>query len=147
LIGKVYYSQLVYISLILSVGFSLNSAVFTYGIKIYDGGCGMQVFLFSAVFSLIAWVVGMRMKNLAISKQESTYQSQTLGLVGMLLVVYGWGSWNMAGAIFTQKNTIVTVGELQTAALQNTVFGMASAVLGSMLLMTPHSKANIGHYI
>lgn len=147
LVGRVYYSQLVYISLIMSVGFSLNSAVFNYGIKIFDGGAGMQVFLFSAVFVLVAWASGMRMKNLVISKQDFTYHSQTLALVGLLLIVYAWPSFNMAGAILTSNNTLVSLATLQSAAFSNTIFGMSAGILCSLLLMTPHTKSHIHHYV
>jgi hypothetical protein len=34
-----------------------------YGLKIFDGGGGMSVFLFSGVVSLVIWVIAIRGKD------------------------------------------------------------------------------------
>jgi hypothetical protein len=61
-IGRLYHNQLMYVCLIMNVLFTLNSAILNYGLRIFDGGCGMQVFLLSGVYCLIAWVVASRIK-------------------------------------------------------------------------------------
>lgn len=146
-LGKIHHSQLVYLSLLLSIGFSLNASIFAYGLKIYDSGAGMQVFLFSSVFFIVAWVCAMLRKKLEVTKQVFWYHGQSIGVVGVLLVVYSWGSWNMAGAVFTAKNSVEGLTQLQTSAFMNTIFGMASSIVFSMLLMTPHYKAPITYNI
>lgn len=147
LIGKVFYSQLVYICLVLSVGFSLNSGILNYGIKIFDGGAGMQVFLFSAVFFMVAWIIETRLKKLEVTHQKHWYHGQSIALIGLLLIIYSWPSVNMAGAVLTSKNTLTTIAQLQTSAFSNTIFGMTGGILSSMLMMGPQNKTPITTYI
>lgn len=142
-----YYSQLLYICLISTVGFSLNSAIINYGLKTFDGGCGMKVFLFSAATGLMAWIIGLRLKNLSITKQNRGYHTQTLGLLGILLIVYGWPFFNMGGSLLTQPNTLLTAAAVQSSAFINTLLALSGAILSSMLLYTPHTRAQAATYI
>lgn len=107
----------------------------------------MQVFLFSAVFFMVAWICGMRFKKLQVTQKNYWYHTETLGLIGLLLIVYSWPNFNVAGAVITSKNTLAGLGSLQSSAFTNTIFGMAASILCSMLLMTPHEKSSINNYI
>jgi hypothetical protein len=51
-------------SLIQTIGFSLNSAIINYGLAIFDGGAGMQVFLFSSAFTFALWLIAFRLSNI-----------------------------------------------------------------------------------
>lgn len=147
LIGKMFYTQLLYICLISVVGFSLNSAIINYGLDVYDGGCGLQVFVFSAAVCLTAWIFGIRLKDLSITKQNRGYHTQTFGLIGLLLVIYGWPFFNMGGSLITQPNTLLTATVVQSSAFINTLLALTGAILCSMLLYTPHTKAEITTFI
>ena len=48
---------------IISFLWTFNHAVFRYGLKIFDGGCGLDVFLFSGVVTLVLWVIAVRTKH------------------------------------------------------------------------------------
>lgn len=147
LIGKLFYTQLMFICLIANVGFTLNSAVFNYALKIFDGGCAMQVFLLAGTSCIIAWLVASKIKAQETGIKTYGYNTESMGLIGLLLVVYGWPSFNMAGAVLTQPNTLLTLSSLQSSAFFNTVFGMSCCVVFSMMLEAPHSKVSLRHYI
>ena len=74
----------------MSIGFSLNSAIITYGLKAFDGGGGLQIFFLSGLFSYSLWIIGFRFKEIPISKPIYTYNGLTFSLIGLLLVLYGW---------------------------------------------------------
>lgn len=46
----------------MTIGYSFSSALITYGLDTYDGGCGISVFLFSGVCSLMIWLLSIRGK-------------------------------------------------------------------------------------
>lgn len=47
---------------IFTLGYTFNSAVIDYGIKAFDGGGGLQIFLYSGVVSAIIWAFIVRGK-------------------------------------------------------------------------------------
>ncbi len=46
----------------MAIGYSLCSAILVYGLNVYDGGGGLQIFLFSGVCSLMIWIISLRGK-------------------------------------------------------------------------------------
>ena len=48
--------------MIVSFGFSMNSAILRYGLDIYDGGGASQVFAFSGAVSIVIWAMCVRAK-------------------------------------------------------------------------------------
>jgi hypothetical protein len=147
LMGKLYYNQLMFICLIMGVGFTLNSAILNYALKIFDGGCAMQVFLLAGASCLIAWLVVTKIKAHEMGVKTYGYNTESMGLVGLLLVVYGWPSFNMAGAVITQANTLLTLSVVQSSAFFNTLYGMTGCIIFSLMLATPHSKVSIRHFL
>lgn len=61
-LGKISWNQILIVSLTNSIGFSLNSAVITYGLKAFDGGGGMQIFFLSGIYGYCIWIFGIRFK-------------------------------------------------------------------------------------
>jgi hypothetical protein len=47
---------------IMGIGYSLNEAIIIYGLKTFDGGGGMMVFLYSGICSFMIWVLCIRGK-------------------------------------------------------------------------------------
>lgn len=45
---------------LINLGWSLNYAILRYGLKIFDGGLGVSVFLFSGACTIAIWVVSVR---------------------------------------------------------------------------------------
>lgn len=45
------------------IGFALNSSIINYGLKVFDGGAGLEVFLFSSVYSLGLWFIAFKLTN------------------------------------------------------------------------------------
>lgn len=147
LIGKLYHTQIMFICLIANVGSTLNTAIFQHALKIFDGGCGMQVFLLSGTSFMIAWLLATKLKAQELRPKTYGYNTETMGLIGLLLVIYSWPSFNMAGAVFTQSNTLLTIQVIQSSAFFNTIFGLTGAILFSLMLATPHSKTNLRNYV
>jgi hypothetical protein len=42
---------------------TFNHAILRYGLKIFDGGCGMDGFLFSGVVTLTLWAFAVRARH------------------------------------------------------------------------------------
>ena len=57
-----YWQVYLLIAPIMTIGYSLNSAIITYGLKTYDGGGGYTIFLYSGICSLMIWVMCIRGK-------------------------------------------------------------------------------------
>jgi len=55
-----YWQFYVFLVPIINLGWSLNYAILRYGITIFDGGLGLNVFLFSGVLTIVIWVVSIR---------------------------------------------------------------------------------------
>ena len=47
---------------IMTVGYALSSAIVVYGLRTFDGGGGVTIFLYSGVCSLIIWALSVRGK-------------------------------------------------------------------------------------
>lgn len=48
---------------VINILWSLNYAILRYGLKMFDGGCGMTVFLFAGVVSILIWIISVRQKH------------------------------------------------------------------------------------
>jgi hypothetical protein len=46
----------------MTVGYALGSSVLIYGLKVFDGGGGLQIFLYSGAVSSIIWIICLRGK-------------------------------------------------------------------------------------
>jgi len=57
-----YWQIYLLIAPIMTIGYSLNSAILTYGLKVFDGGGGLCIFLYSGVCSLMIWALSIRGK-------------------------------------------------------------------------------------
>jgi len=47
---------------IMAIGYCLNSAIIIYGLKTFDGGGGLSIFLYSGLCSLMIWILCIRGK-------------------------------------------------------------------------------------
>lgn len=91
---------------VMVIGYALNSAVLLLGLKIFDGGVGMQAFLYSAVISFMIWVISVRGKvTVSLHKKAEHYTGHTLSLVGMMVCLVTWPHFNASGALVTASNT------------------------------------------
>jgi len=66
-----YWQVFAIISIIMTIGYSLSSAVIVYGLDTYDGGCGVSVFLFSGMCSLMIWFLSIRGKITVLEQKRS----------------------------------------------------------------------------
>lgn len=57
-----YWQVYLLIAPIMTIGFSLNSAIVIYGLKTFDGGGGCLIFLYSGICSLMIWAFCVRGK-------------------------------------------------------------------------------------
>ena len=55
-----YWEVYLLITSISTIGYALNSAILMHGINIYDGGGGLQIFLYSGIVSLLIWFIVVR---------------------------------------------------------------------------------------
>ena len=132
------------ISLIQSVGFSLNSAVITYGLKAFDGGGGMQIFFLSGIYSYAMWFIGFKFKEIALPKQTYTYPGITFSIIGLLLILYGWPSFNAGGSLLSQSIASADAqSTMSHCAYVNTILTLSAAVLSAFLYHTPNDKMKL----
>ena len=55
----------------MTIGYGLASAIILYGLKAYDGGGGITVFLYSGVCSIIIWLLCIRGKISILEHKKS----------------------------------------------------------------------------
>jgi hypothetical protein len=123
---------------LLTIGASLCGAILIHGLKVFDGGSGLLVFLYSGVCSLIIWAILVRGKeNLDRVTARESYHGQVLGIWGVVLAFINWPKFNAAGAAVSLINvdsTAIVVGDLQNSALANTLFSLSAGLLLAFLL-------------
>jgi len=90
---------------IMTIGYCLNSSIIIYGLKAFDGGGGLSIFLYSGVCSLMIWIMCIRGKmdhdRLRI---KQSYINKTLGFIGVVISYINWPKFNAIGAIMTYLN-------------------------------------------
>lgn len=119
---------------IMTIGYSLNSAIITYGLKTFDGGGGYTIFLYSGVCSLMIWAICINGKiDKNRYKIKESYINHLLGFIGVVITFINWPKFNMAGATVSAINTVATASNLQNSALPNTFLGLSASVLISIL--------------
>lgn len=57
-----YWQIYLLVAPIMTVGFSLNDSILIYGLKAFDGGGGLTIFLYSGVCSLMIWILSVKGK-------------------------------------------------------------------------------------
>ena len=57
-----YWQVYLLIAPIMTIGFSLNSSILIYGLKVFDGGGGLTIFLYSGMCSLMIWILSIKGK-------------------------------------------------------------------------------------
>jgi hypothetical protein len=57
-----YWQVYLLIAPIMTIGYSLCSAIIIYGLKTFDGGGGVGIFLYSGMCSLMIWALSIRGK-------------------------------------------------------------------------------------
>lgn len=94
---------------IMTIGSSLCSALLIRGLKIFDGGGGLLVFLYSGICSIIIWALLIK-DNIDSNKLiiKKSYVNQTLGLIGVILAFINWPKFNAAGALVSYFNVNTT---------------------------------------
>jgi hypothetical protein len=114
-----YWQIYLLIAPIMSIGYCLNSAILIYGLKTFDGGGGLIIFLYSGICSLMIWILCIRGKidNEKYHLKQS-YINKTLGFIGVVISFINWPKFNMAGAVISyinvNKTTTTTVTVLPT---------------------------------
>jgi hypothetical protein len=132
-------------ALTMSFGFSLTQDIIVYGLKTYDGGGGMTVFLYSGVCSLMVWALCLRGKvHPSKYKIKESYVNQTFSFIGVVVAFINWPKFNMGGAVATTflnvDTTTIAAAYLQNSALANTLLALATAILTSILFASKDSK-------
>lgn len=130
---------------IMGIGYSLIEAIIIYGLKTFDGGGGMTVFLYSGVCSLMVWALCIRGKvNPNRYKIKESYINHTLGFIGVMIAFVNWPKFNMGGALATSYNlvdtTTMSLAYLQNSALANTFLGLSAGILASILFASKDTK-------
>lgn len=142
-LGKISWNQLLFISLIQSIGFSLNSAVIIYGLKAFDGGGGIQIFFLSGLYSYSMWLLGFRPKEISL-KPTYTHHSLVFSIIGLVLIIYGWPYFNAGGALLSQSISVSeTLAQMTSCAIINTRLTLSAAVLGGFLYHTSSDKIKL----
>lgn len=143
-IGLFNYWQVYFlIGPIAAFGYAFCSSTIVYGLNTFDGGAGMQVFLYSGVVSLLIWVVCIRGK-LPIAKYQiqESYLNYTLSFVGLVIAMASWPAFNMAGALVSANNIDTTnnsSSNLQNSAIGNTIIALSTALICGTLLASKDS--------
>ena len=140
-----YWQVYFLIAPIMTIGYSFNSAVIVYGLDCFDGGGGLMVFMYSGVCSLMIWLVSIRGKiDQNRYKIRESYINHVLGYVGVAVAFICWPKFNMGGAtvsfINVNTNTITSSSFLQNSALGNTISGLTTAIVLSVLFASKDSK-------
>jgi len=95
-----YWQAYLILAPILTIGNSLSGAILLRGLKIFDGGSGMLVFLYSGVSSVIIWAILIRDKpHLEKVTIKRSYINQVLGIIGLIVGFINWPKFNVAGAL------------------------------------------------
>ena len=104
-----YWQIFLLIAPLLTIGYTLNSAILIYGLKIFDGGAGLQAFFFSGVASLLIWVISIRGKTtVSLHKKAEYYTGYTLAIIGLLVCFVTWPQLNSSGGLISVSNSILT---------------------------------------
>jgi ammonia channel protein AmtB len=74
-----------------------------------------------------------------MSRPIFTYPGLTMGIIGLLLVLYGWPTFNSGGALISQ--TLSTNSNAQSimsqCAFSNTILTLSASVISAFLYHTP----------
>jgi hypothetical protein len=128
-----YWQVYLIIAPILSIGSSLCGSILIRGLKVFDGGGGLLVFLYSGICSLVIWAMFIRGKfPIAAFVNKKSYINHTLGLIGLILLFINWPKFNSAGAFLSYLNvntSTISIDYLQNSALANTFLALSVSVL------------------
>lgn len=139
-----YWQVYLLIAPIMTIGYSLCSAIIVYGLKTFDGGGGVSIFLYSGVCSLMIWALSIRGKidsHRYVIKES--YVNQMVGFIGVIIAFINWPSFNMAGATITSLNSLNTTANvisLRSSAYPNTFIGLSGGILLSILFASKETK-------
>lgn len=105
----------------------------------------MTVFLYSGVCSLMIWLICIRGQiNPNRYRIKQSYVNYVLGFIGVAVALFNWPKFNMAGSIATTidnvNTTDVSEAQLQNSALSNTILGLTTALLTSILFASKDTK-------
>jgi ammonia channel protein AmtB len=128
-----YWQVYLIMSPIITFGSALTGAILIRGLKIFDGGGGLLVFLYSGVTSLVIW--GMLIKDNippSVLTPRKSYLNHTLGLVGVTLLFINWPKYNAAGSLVSYINVdtaSITTDILMNSAIVNTFLALSISTL------------------
>lgn len=136
-----YWQIYLIIAPIMTIGYSLNSAIIIYGLKTFDGGGAFRVFLYSGIFSLMIWALCIRGKiDHDRYRIKESYVNKMLGFIGVAVSFFNWPVFNMAGANLTALVSASTTTSLQNSSRSNTYLGLSAAILVSVLFASKETK-------
>jgi ammonia channel protein AmtB len=126
----------------MTIGYSLISAILIYGLKVYDGGGGLQIFLYSGICSLVIWVISLRGKtDIQKYRIKESYINHTLSFIGVVIAFISWPQFNAAGALISSINALSgAASSLISSASTNTYLGLSTAIIISMVLASKDTK-------
>jgi ammonia channel protein AmtB len=114
-----------------------------YGLKVFDGGGGMTVFLYSGVCSLMIWIICLRNRQ-SVRKNKQSYYNFIMGFIGIIVAFISWPRFNVAGGVVSYINanttSVASASYLQNSALANTFLGLVVAALMSLLFAAKDEK-------
>lgn len=133
------HTQVFLVAIIEVIGFSLNLAVETLGIKAVTCGGGMTIFLFASAFAFCIKLFSFPYQKHA---PDNNYFNGTLKLIGVILMVFSWPGFNTMGSLFDTSNVSSTANILPSA-FYNTVYCLASSIICSLTIQSFSNRIHI----
>lgn len=142
-LGRMTHLQMFVVSLIEIVGFSLNVVIENKKINAVLGGGGVTIFLFAVTFSFCIKLLNY--KSLKIT-EDFSYNSGIFKIIGLVLMVFSWPSFNQMGA--TIDSTVVSsTANLAPSSYYNTIFALSTGIICSLTLQSYGNRVNLHKFI
>lgn len=139
-LARMSHIQVFLVCIVEVVGFSLNFAVSTQGIKAVMCGGGMGIFLFAASFGFFIKLFNFPQQR---HEPDGNYTNGTLKLIGVVLMVFSWAGFNSMGSLFDADNVSESSTLLLASAYFNTILCLAGAIICSLTVQSFGNRINM----
>lgn len=142
-LGRLTHLQMFVIALIEIIGFSLNVAIENKKINAVLGGGGVTIFLFAATFAFCIKLLNYKTLK---STEDFSYNSGVFKIIGLVLLVFAWPSFNQMGATIDSTNVAATAN-LGPSSYYNTIFALSTGIICSLTLQSYGNRVNLHKFI